>query len=411
MLIKEKFISEVVEFNVDGISMIGNNLSGQFVGLSKDGETFVDSIIANNQAEVTPETEELYKVLKRGNYFLKDMNKETNHIVSAYLHVTDNCNLHCVGCYSYVDNRNCKSDLSLESIYREIDQLAKNGVRFIVISGGEPFIRDDIDLICKHVKECGMLVQIITNGTMPRTRYVKALQYIDAIAVSVDGYNEKTTFIRDQGIMPKVLDCVKFLKENGANIKLIYTLHKKNVNYIEQYIEQAQKLGVLFSFSMLTVSKADEVMQDYILDDSAIKVVEEYLMKHKIAIMDSPMESINLVCKTRCGAGKLLVSVAADGTVYPCHMLHIPELSLGNVIEKDLEEIGFTKDNPFLDLDVNHIKGCEKCKHRYFCGGGCRARSYLETGSIYDKSDICTVSYKTINNKFERLTKQYGLGS
>ena len=45
--------------------------------------------------------------------------------------------------------------------------------------------------------------------------------------------------------------------------------------------------------------------------------------------MDAPV-GVNLTVKRNCGAGCKSLSVDADGTIYPCHMLHRPELAMGN---------------------------------------------------------------------------------
>ena len=109
MVVKEKFHIDVVKFEVDGISMIGNNRTGALIGLNEDGKKFVEKIYDLNEVEVPKGLEQLYEALKIGNFF-DDMEKDNNRIISAYLHVTDNCNLHCIGCYSYVEERNKKEE-------------------------------------------------------------------------------------------------------------------------------------------------------------------------------------------------------------------------------------------------------------------------------------------------------------
>jgi radical SAM protein with 4Fe4S-binding SPASM domain len=396
MVIKERFQVDVVRFEVDGIKMIGNNRTGSLIGLTEEGSKMIDDIYSDGEAEITETTEPLYEALKRGNYF-KSSIKNNIRMASAYVHITDKCNLHCVGCYSYVVNRNKKTDLTYKEVCHVLDQLADNGVRIIVISGGEPFIREDIEQICQYAKGLDMVVQIITNGTMPHERYLRALPYIDAISVSVDGYQEDVHFIRDEGIMPKVLETVRFLMEHKAKVNLIFTLHRKNAIYMEEYMNLANNMGTTFNFSMLTTSPFDEVFKDYTLRKEEFDMVEHFLKHHRAVITDSAMEGESLSCKSRCGAGRFLISVSADGTIYPCHMLHIDDLKLGNIFEKDLQSIVFNEDNPFLNLDINNIEGCSECKYGNFCGGGYRARSYLASGSIYAKADICEVSYHTLD--------------
>ena len=75
---------------------------------------------------------------------------------SAYLHVTHHCNLNCIGCYSAVDARNARRDLTLDELRGIIDALADAGCRHLVISGGEPFLRDDLPAIVAYARERGI---------------------------------------------------------------------------------------------------------------------------------------------------------------------------------------------------------------------------------------------------------------
>lgn len=174
---------------------------------------------------------------------------------------------------------------------------------------------------------------------------------------------------------------------------------------MQQYQLLARELGVTFNFSLLTASNDNKVFKDYLLDKEEFMAVQEYLKRENIPIMDTAFETIGLQCKNRCGAGKNLVSIAADGTVYPCHMLHIPQLSLGNIFEMSLEEIVYNVNNQFLNINVDLMNGCNSCKYKYFCGGGCGARSYLSTGSIYERCDLCETNYKFIEDNFNDLKK------
>ncbi len=79
----------------------------------------------------------------------------------------------------------------------------------IVISGGEPFLRKDLREICKYIKETvnGSL-EVISNGTMNISDYEVVCRIL-MHNISIDGYDDKTSFIRDKGIMKRVLDTVE----------------------------------------------------------------------------------------------------------------------------------------------------------------------------------------------------------
>ena len=159
--------NNVKTFKVKGITIIANRNNGMVIGLDREGEEVVDLLKSNliEISSLSDNQKELYKVLEE-NDFLKSCYKEIKGIDSVYLHVNSACNLHCLGCYSYVENRNTRNELSFDEWKCVIDDLSLLGVKNIVISGGEPFLRKDLREICKYIKETvnGSL-EVISNGT------------------------------------------------------------------------------------------------------------------------------------------------------------------------------------------------------------------------------------------------------
>ena len=246
-------------FDIDGIHMLGNFDNGAVIGLDDEGYAYVET--ADSKLCDEKKQAEIDNAMKEMGFLDKEQEKK---IDAAYLHVIDACNLHCVGCYSFIEDRNTSKKLSCDEIKKILDGLKQVGVQKIVISGGEPFIRNDLEEICKYAKEvCRFeFLTIITNGTMNIERYYPVLRYINQLNISIDGYSEKTYFIRDKGIMPKVLDTVRRLKDL-IEINMIVTLHRKNIKYMKEYNELAKKMGVRFSFSIFTVDETNPLFNEY----------------------------------------------------------------------------------------------------------------------------------------------------
>lgn len=404
----KKFQEDTIHFTVEGVELIGNGRTGTIIGLDEEGKKFIEKIgETEGSYSIEEGDEELFGALEGGDYFKTEKSEKTK-LSSAYVHVTDNCNLHCKGCYSYINERNSKNDLPLSSFQHIMDELAGLNAKAIVISGGEPFFRKDLDEICKYAKSKGFKVDVISNGTMPLNVYEKVIPYIDVLNISVDGYDEITSFIRDKGIMPTVLATIEELKDKIA-LHMIVTLHKRNAAYMAEYLELSRKLGIGFNFSLLTASVDNPEFKDYILGPEEFKKMQVYLKSANIQVADTALESIGLHCRKVCGAGKKLISVGADGTIYPCHMLHISELALGNIMETPLSDLLNSDKNPFRNLSVDDVEGCKDCEYKYFCGGGCRARSFLSTQSIYQKCDLCETNLEFTKDNFSRLKAMYGI--
>ncbi len=393
-------------FDVEGIHLLGNFDYGNVIGLDDEGYDYITNKNSKCNKEKAAEIDQAMAELKFNEP------REQKKLDVAYLHVLDACNLHCVGCYSFVSDRNKIQAMSTEEVKRLIDQLKKCGVQEIVISGGEPFIRNDMKELLRYAKEdCRIQrMSVISNGTIEWSRYEEAIPYIDQLNISVDGYNEHTSFIRDKGIMPKVLGTVEYLK-NKVNLNMIVTLHKKNMAYMREYNELSKKMGVRFSFSIFTVDESNPLFKEYVMSDKDLMDIEKTLMDLNIdaSISDVPIGGEALCCRTKCEAGNRLISIDARGDVYPCHMLHKEELKLGNALKDELKDIVFSSKNIFLKLDVDSFDGCCDCEYKYLCGGGCRGRSYLRHAKLNQKDAYCAMIHNYYKDLMSNVKRSIGV--
>ncbi|MEJ2744950.1 MAG: radical SAM protein [bacterium] len=78
-------------------------------------------------------------------------------------YVTRRCNMRCRMCnvWKYADPR---GEMNLEQIGRVIDEIRKTGVRYVVITGGEPFLRGDLPRIVSMLDRAGFLIRVQTNA-------------------------------------------------------------------------------------------------------------------------------------------------------------------------------------------------------------------------------------------------------
>lgn len=313
--------------------------------------------------------------------------------VSAYLHVTNRCNLHCLGCYSFDSKRNHAEDLSLGQLKCAVRRLKEVELKSLVISGGEPFIRKDLPELLQYCREIEIPeVFVITNGTL-EIEYEKFTGLVDEITVSVDGYSKSCeSFIRDEGIFDRIIRSIEKIKAQGIPVSILPTLHRKNCRKVPEYMKLAKALGVPLNFSLLSVcDNAD--FHEFIPEKEDLRILAEALMDNGVPIQDASAEC-SLEAGLSCGAGKTIVSIDTDGSIYPCHMLHSPNLKMGNILTAPLKKENLNKEviKKLEHANVDQIKGCSSCEHRYFCSAGCRARSFFEKGDLYHKDSYCELS-------------------
>ena len=390
------FGKQVVKFSIDGIEMIGNSDNGSIIGLSDKGKNLVEKIIQGKEINPKLLSEEeniLYNTLYKQQYFKES---EERGLRVAYVHVNNTCNLHCMGCYSHDSSRNKDKNLSFEEVCLILTKLKKMGAEGIVISGGEPFLRDDIYDIFKFIKEelgfCSL--QVITNGTQKYSENIQSIQkYVDEINVSIDGYSaEVPTFIRDEWIYNRVMNSVKFFKDSKVNVKMLATLHRKNIENIKEYLSLSKKMNVPIGFSLLTVAGDFKDFHEWLATGEQLRRLGmgELLEVNKISTEINP-DSFVFSCRKSCGVGKRIISIASDGNVYPCHMLHNEKLLLGNILTDSRIVLEKACDEFSDKIDVDHIEKCRECKYRYVCGGGCRAPMINNYNEVKEQAD-CELS-------------------
>ncbi len=429
-----RFNDEVVMQDIGGIPLVGNLANGYVIGLTGEGAEACRRMLHEDVPadEIAAIDVNLLQHLTQGGFFEqaqdaaaesgcdgvghtaqdtessgRDASSEAfadpasppGPVLSAYLHVTQRCNLACRGCYSLDEHRNSLADAPFTDVCRAIDQLADAGLQRLVISGGEPFLRDDLPDIVRHAKQsCGIpRVDVLSNGTRITPEALKEMApYVDGVSVSFDGCSaDSVPYIRREQRFDELVAAVLMVQDAGIAAHIIPTAHARNIHELPQYVALARDLGAAMNFSLLTCEPGDPGLGGLLPDDDALRELGRSMLTMgdgaPVLAVDSPI-GMNLTVKRDCGAGTRTISVDADGTVYPCHMMHRPQLAMGNAFSGSLSdalsgEVGKT----MRSLTVEDCEGCNECRYEYICGGGCRARSLYATGSLRQPDSYCAM--------------------
>ncbi len=108
-----------------------------------------------------------------------------DHPIMAHVIPMRRCNLTCTYCNEYDD---FSKPVAIETMYRRLDQLASLGTTIITISGGEPLLHPDLDLIVAHIRKRGMIAGMITNGYLLTAERIQRLNRagLDHLQISID---------------------------------------------------------------------------------------------------------------------------------------------------------------------------------------------------------------------------------
>ncbi len=109
----------------------------------------------------------------------------TDHPILAHIIPMRRCNLACAYCNEYDDY---SKPVPLEQMYERLERLATLGTTIITISGGEPLLHPELDLIIGRVRRHGMIAGMITNGYLLTAERIRRLNRagLEHLQISID---------------------------------------------------------------------------------------------------------------------------------------------------------------------------------------------------------------------------------
>jgi len=327
--------------------------------------------------------------------------REPDNLEQLWLNITNECNLRCRHCHSFFGSP-LKNELTTEEITNLIKEASSFKECTLVISGGEPFCRDDISKIVKAASHhFGRRVSVITNGTLIDDEKAQLLADSHVkVQISLEGPDpESNDTIRGTGVFTKAVAALRRLKKLGVDVTVRMTLLKTNKHKMREVIEFVKKEGIApVSFELLKMGgrsldsleninlTTDELIQTY-------RQIKEFDPDSSYIGFDESLKPgvTRMVKRDLCSAGHQMLSVGADGGVYPCAGLMYPEFLAGNVRENPLDKIW--KESLILNtirrLSVSQIPECMDCPIRYLCGGGCLVDIFWEHKTLCKKTPRC----------------------
>jgi radical SAM protein with 4Fe4S-binding SPASM domain len=328
-----------------------------------------------------------------------------NGLYTAEIQLTRACNLSCRHCSVSAGSR-CEDELTIKEVKELINQLSALGAIYVVFTGGEPLLKDNLIHLVEYTVSKGLRVSIDTNGTLLSSELAKELKNagVSTIQVSVDGNREVHDSIRGEGAYEKAVNGIRNSIQEGVYTTVNFTISRLNQNDLQGVIKLSRELGAkkLTMERFAPTGRGREIM-DMALDPKEFKNRLETLSAAKGIITNSsdPLAvftkeglpesySKDELKKRICGgctAGIAAITISYDGEVYPCPKL---EVSCGNVRNSRLLDI-WLNNQAIKDLRFRRLKGrCGRCNWKNLCGG-CRAVAEAVCGDYLETDPTCFV--------------------
>jgi len=317
----------------------------------------------------------------------------TNRVPTAgTLELTYRCNNNCVHCYCNLpagDKTAREEELATEQVFEIVDQIAKEGCLWLLLTGGEVFLREDALEIIRYCKQAGLLVTIFTNGTLitPEVADFLAEWYPLAVEITLYGATKDTyeRVTRVPGSFERCRQGVELLLGRHVPVKLKAVLLQENWHELEQMQQYAKERSLMFRYDAHIFPRSDgtqeplahrltpeQVVRLNAMDDEFCSEWRDlYDTRHKLKLKDADLIF-------RCGAGIRSFAVSPEGVLSLCtsHKGNGFDLRTGTFHEgwhRYLRDVRFQK--------RTHRHRCADCDLVALCGS-CAAWSLLETGDL-----------------------------
>jgi pyrroloquinoline quinone biosynthesis protein E len=320
--------------------------------------------------------------------------------------VTYKCPLHCVFCYNPVDYTRYGPELDTQAWLKVLREGRELGATQLGFSGGEPLMRDDLEVMVGEARRLGYYSNLITSGIGLSEKRIAAFKEggLDHIQLSFqDSTREMNDFLSSTKTFELKKRVAELIQKYDYPMVLNVVLHRHNIDHTQQILEMAERLGAEYvelantQYYAWAFENRDQLLPSRDQLKRAEEVTNRFrdragnAMKVYFVVPDyhstRPKACMN-------GWGSVFVTVTADGVVLPCHEARmLPGLSFPNVRDHDLRWIWY--DSPGFNAyrgDGWMQEPCRSCPDKAKDFGGCRCQAFMLTGDATNTDPVCDLS-------------------
>jgi len=318
--------------------------------------------------------------------------------------LTRSCNLRCDHCYRDAgpDAGDVESELSTEEGFELLNELKEEGFMLVILSGGEPLIRDDLEELVEHASDIGLRPVLGTNAVDVKRERLESLKEagLKGAAVSLDSVDPEThdEFRGFEGAWEKAVSSIEKMVDVGIPVQINMTVSELNYDELDEMVEFAEELGAraVHPFFLVPTGRGKEIESSSLRAERYQKMIEKTLEKMdgtelelkptcapQFMVQAEKMEK-SLRYSRGCLAGVSYCCVLPEGEVHVCPYLPV---KAGDLREESFSEI-WNESEVFEKLrEFENYEGeCGECPNIDICGG-CRARAYFYSDGDYLAAD------------------------
>jgi MoaA/NifB/PqqE/SkfB family radical SAM enzyme len=252
--------------------------------------------------------------------------------------ITNECNLHCEGCYNQAFFPGSKEEMSTGEMERIAKEARDLGVSFFVLAGGEPFMKPEILNIIREYPE--IIFMVFTNGLLVDdgliARFKKQRNVVPLL--SLEGYAEETDKRRGAGAYEAIMRTMKKMKKSNIFFGTSLTLTKNNFEVLtgELFIKGLASSGCKF-FMFIEYTPTCEGTEDWVLTEEqrgrVMGFIRSYKEKYPALFIALPWDEDDVGGCLSAGRG--FVHINARGDLEPCPFAPFSDVNVTGIPLKE----------------------------------------------------------------------------
>jgi radical SAM enzyme (rSAM/lipoprotein system) len=280
-----------------------------------------------------------------------------------------------------------QKDMPLEDFLGVLDNIAAHTDPhkvFVIITGGEPLMRTDLEKCGRAIYDRGFPWGMVTNGlAMTRARFERLLASgMHTATVSLDGLEEDHNYMRgNENSFRTASDAIAMMAaEKDFVFDVVTCVTQRNIDKLDTIKEHLLSLGCtqwrLFTVFPVGRGATDDKLQ---LSPAQMRQLMDYIVRTR----KEGRISVQYGCEGflgayegdvrdrffACQAGITVGSVLVDGSISACASIRA-DYHQGNIYKDDFWQVWNNRFAPYRNREWMRKDECADCKYFRYCKGG-----------------------------------------
>ncbi len=320
--------------------------------------------------------------------------------------LTYRCPLRCPYCSNPWDLAEHGNEIDTDTWLRIFHEAEELGVVQLNLTGGEPLLRDDLELLIEGAGKLDLYTNLITSGMPLTSERLSRLRTAGLNSVQISIQSTRSSLsdrIAGAPSFSRKLDAMQWVISLGLPLTMNVVLHRENISEIEEIIALAERVSAdrlelantqylgwaLKNRAALLPTREQIERARTVAAEAKVRlrgrmevlfVMPDYYSEHPKSCMD--------------GWGRRFIVVNPEGLALPCHLAHtIPGLSFEHVTQRRLADIWHHS------AGFNRFRGedwlpdpCRICERRAVDFGGCRCQAFHIVGNAGMTDPACSLA-------------------